>query len=145
MPDIPLEPFRLCVFGRHRAVEIGYTSISLFFGKPTHAPTSHVSSGSYANSRPSGIRGHHRLRPQKRVKRQRDGYVEAGHRENDRPRRHHLLLHNLHISPGLRVDTSLRKGERRPSQWIRQVSHPPFISPSSNSSPQSATTSSSQS
>jgi len=31
MPAIPLDSFRLCVFSRHRPVEIGYTSISLFF------------------------------------------------------------------------------------------------------------------
>lgn len=37
MPPIPLEPFQLCVFARHRPIEIAYTSISLFFGKPTHA------------------------------------------------------------------------------------------------------------
>ncbi|KAF9789668.1 hypothetical protein BJ322DRAFT_550952 [Thelephora terrestris] len=31
LPPIPLDAFRLCVFARHRPIEIGYTSISLFF------------------------------------------------------------------------------------------------------------------
>ena len=40
MPPIPLDPFRLCVFARHRPIEIAYTCLSLFFGASAYASTS---------------------------------------------------------------------------------------------------------
>lgn len=32
IPPIPVDAYRLCVFVRHRALEVAYTSISLFYG-----------------------------------------------------------------------------------------------------------------
>ena len=32
LPAIPLDAYHLCVFYRHRALEVAYTSISLFYG-----------------------------------------------------------------------------------------------------------------
>ena len=36
LPPIPLEAYRLCVFYRHRTLEVAYTSISLFYGNGNH-------------------------------------------------------------------------------------------------------------
>jgi len=59
MPPIPLDAFRLCVFARHRPIEIGYTSISLFFDLAAFSVIigfglrTGLTAGSVATSRPS--------------------------------------------------------------------------------------------
>ena len=63
MPPIPLDAFRLCVFARHRPIEIGYTSISLFFGKVAHPSTSCTPSGPHGISRFYCLRRNNRLQP----------------------------------------------------------------------------------
>ena len=75
MPPIPLEPFRLCVFARHRPAEIGYTCISLFFGNLLPL-LSYISSHSFRLDR---LRRHHLLRFQNWLKRKRSVYLKTGH------------------------------------------------------------------
>ena len=111
MPTIPLDSFKLCVFSRHHAVEIGYTCISLFFGELTCTCTP---SGISRGFRLSRIHGHHRLRSQKRLERQRNRHVKTKSHQNDRARRNHLLFPHLHISFDSRILPRLRKGADPP-------------------------------
>lgn len=130
MPTIPLDSFRLCVFSRHHPIEIGYTCISLFFGKLTHdsAQATRVS----RSFRLSCIRCNHQLRSQKRTERQRSLHVKTKPHQNDRTRRNHLLFRHFHISPNPRFLSCLCKGANK-SRPIRRVSHPFFLSsPPSN-------------
>ena len=119
-PPIHLTAYQLCVFARHRKVEIAYTAISLLYGSlflkyPLLSQLRHRH-----NDRLSGVSDHRFPRGEIRTQ----GLQDAKHLADDCSRRDRVFPGYLYVSLRARDDASIGEGNslRFPCQSNAEIS-----------------------